>query len=463
MAVSPARLAAYRILSTVNAGQADLPQAIARQRPSLDDERDQALAAEIATGTLRWRAALDHVIESYAKRSLDRLDPEVREILRLSAYQLLHLDRVPQSAVVNDAVQLTGRVNKQSARGFVNAVLRTVSRNRHRLPLPADPADFVRPGHPEETRLAMLDYISTTLSHPRWLAARWLARYGDEAARAWAEFDNVPAPLTLRANLLKTTPSALAAALARFDVQTQAGMYAPSALLVTRGNPYRTPLADSGLFVAQDEASQLVALVAGVRPGERVLDTCASPGGKATAMAAEMGDQGLIVASDRRPKRIALLRQAVRTSGAQSIRVAQVDLLQPLPFQARFDCVVVDAPCSGLGTLRRDPEIRWRRSEEDLAEFAATQRVMLEHAAGVVGVGGRLVYSTCSSEPDENEEVVAAFLEHHPDFAAIDPRAAGLPHGPSLARVIDEAGHLRTYPHLHGLEAFFAALLARRA
>jgi 16S rRNA (cytosine967-C5)-methyltransferase len=341
-------------------------------------------------------------------------------------------------------------------------VLRTISRNRHRLPLPPDPHGGAHKADTGAAREAMLDYLSTTMSHPRWLVARWLTRYGNEAARAWAEFDNTPAPLTLRANLLKTTPETLAAELARFEVETQPGRYGPAALLVVRGNPYRTPLADSGLFVGQDEASQMVALLAGVRPGERVLDACAAPGGKTTAMAAEMADEGFLVASDSRSKRVELLRQTVRASGARSVRVIQADLERPLPFSRPFDCVVVDAPCSGLGTIRRDPEIRWRRTLEDLPRFAATQEVMLDHAAEAVRVGGRLVYSTCSSEPEENEEVVARFLEYHPDFSPVDPRSAELPHAGAVARVVDEAGHLRTYPHVHGLDAFFGALLVRR-
>jgi 16S rRNA (cytosine967-C5)-methyltransferase len=363
---------------------------------------------------------------------------------------------VPAAAVVNDAVQLTGRLGKQSARGFVNAVLRTVARNRHRLPLPPAPG-------PGAAREVTLDYLGTTLSHPRWLVARWLSRYGYEAARAWAEFDNRPAPLTLRANVLKTTPSALAVELGRFGVQTRPGQFAPSALVVTDGNPYRTPLRESGLFLVQDEASQIVPLMAAARPGERVLDACASPGGKTTGLAAEMGDTGLIVAADSRAGRIRLLRQTVSSSGAGCVRIVQADLRRPLPFRRRFTCVLVDAPCSGLGTIRRDPEIRWRRAEPDLARLAAAQRVMLGHAADAVAVGGRLVYSTCSSEPDENEDVVTAFLRDHPEFVAADPRARGRPGGTIPDGVLDGAGHLRTLPHVHGLEAFFAALLVRRA
>lgn len=446
--ISPARVAAYEVLRAVNTRKADLPAALARRRVGLEDERDRALAGEIATGTLRWMAELDHLVAHFARRPVDRLDPEVLDVLRLGAYQLLHLDRVPAAAAVDDAVRLTRRAGKASAAGFVNGVLRAISRNRGRLPLP--------------TRDDPLEYLSITLSHPLWLAARWLDRYGLEAAAAWMAFNNRPAPLTLRVNTLKTSPDALAEALARSGVAVRRTRYAPHGLIVERGNPLTTPLAGEGLFLVQDEASQLVTRLAGVRPGWRVLDACAAPGGKATAMAADMADRGLIVAADVRARRIELLRRTVAASGATSIRLARADLERPLPFRAPFDCVVVDAPCSGLGTIRRDPDIRWRRHEGDLAALATAQLTMLGHAAEVVRPGGRLVYATCSSEPEENEDVVRSFLAARPDFVSAHLGAGGRDLAGGLEAVLNEAGHLRTYPHVHGLEAFFGALMVRR-
>jgi 16S rRNA (cytosine967-C5)-methyltransferase len=457
--ISPARLAAYRVLRAVETGRADLPGALARERPALEDDRDRALAADIAAGTLRWRAALDHVIAHYARRPLTRLDDEVIDILRLSAYQLLHHDRVPASAVVDDAVSLTGKVGKRSAGGFVNAVLRTTARHRHHVPLPPAPPFEHAPATPEEER-ALLDYFSISLSHPRWLVTRWLRRYGAEAVDRWLRFDNEPAPLTLRANRARLDRDELARLLGDHGVRTTPTVYAPDGLVVVEGSPFRTPLASAGLFSPQDEASQLVALMTAARRGERVLDACAAPGGKTTAMVGAMGDCGLVVAADRRHRRLRLLRDAVMSSGARSVHIVQLDLLHPLPFGDAFDCVLVDAPCSGLGTIRRVPEIRWRRSEEDLPSLADRQVTMLTQAARVVRTGGRLVYATCSSEPEENEQVVERFLLAHPDFEPLPARDAGV--SPALTPVTDEAGHLRTWPHLHGLEAFFAAILRRR-
>lgn len=450
--IAPARIAAYDILTAVSSGNADLPTAIAFARRTLQDDRDRALAADIAAGVQRWRAALDHLIVTFAKRSIDRLDPEIVQILRLSLYQLLHLTRVPASAVVDDAVDLARRMGKKSAAGFVNAILRNVSRNRRQLPLPKRPAVG-------SDRDAALAYCSVTLSHPAWLAARWLDRLGFDTTETWMQFNNTPAPLTLRANGFKTTTPDLIERLEAEDVHVRRGAYAPDALIVEDGYPLRGDGLSGGLFLVQDEASQLVAIAANALPDSRVYDACAAPGGKTTAMAAAMGGRGLIVASDFRDRRVQLLRATVATTGAANVAIVQTNLLNALPFGAVFDLVVVDAPCSGLGTLRRDPDIRWRRHERDLPTLAAAELTMLQHAASTVAPGGRLLYATCSSEPEENDGVADAFLPTTPGFVSTDLRVVS----PALpAEVIDDRGRLRTEPHRHQLECFFAAAFERR-
>jgi 16S rRNA (cytosine967-C5)-methyltransferase len=455
--IAPARTAAYEVLRAVNSGAADLPHALAKARARLEDDRDRALAGEIATGTLRWQHAFDHIISIFGKRPITRFDPEVVDILRGAMFQLLHLDRVPASAAVNDAVQLTRAAGKKSAAPLVNALLRRVSRERGRLPLPARPADT-------SDRSAALDYLSISLSHPRWLVERWLDRYGFEAAESWLRFNNAPAPLTIRVNRLKTDPSALIAALAAHEVRVEHGRHAADALIVVKGNPLLTPLADQGLFFVQDEASQLVAAMVGAREGQRVLDACASPGGKTIAIAAAMRDRGVIVATDLRGRRVDLLARTVAASGASSIRVVQADA-GTLPFaraerdgSGGFDWILLDAPCSGLGTIRRDPDLRWRRTAADFERLSAMQLTMLRETARTLRPGGRLVYSTCSSEPEENEHVVAAFLADG-GFAGVRPQEEDTGVRPQL---VNDAGHLRTYPFRDGLEAFFAAVLVRR-
>ena len=452
--IAPARLAAYQALRAVSSGRADLPSALARVRPTLQDERDRALAGEIATGTLRWLAAFDAVISAFAKRPAEKLDPEILDILRMTAFQLLHLDRIPASAAVNDAVDLARRAGKTSAAGLVNAILRRISRERRDLPLPPRPKGAGT--FPGKVPAPFLGYLATTLSHPEWLVRRWLERYGFEATEAWALFDNSAAALTLRANTLRTTREELRAALASHGVETTPTRFAPDGLSVTHGNPLLTPLAADGLFIVQDEASQLVARLTAVRAGERVFDACASPGGKTTAMAAAMQNRGLIVATDLRGKRVDLLRRTVQAMGASCARVVQANVATELPFSTRFDCVLLDVPCSGLGTLRRDPDIRWRRTEDSLPAMAATQLEMLERATEAVGPGGRLVYATCSSEPDENEAVVERFLSTHPEFARAPDLISHL-----LARFRTAAGDFRTLPFRDELEAFFASILVK--
>jgi 16S rRNA (cytosine967-C5)-methyltransferase len=452
VAISPARIAAFKALAAIAREAADLPSALAHSRQRLGDERDRALTATIVTGTLRWQRTLDHLIAHVAKRPLSKLDDAVLVIARLSLFQILHLDRVPAAAVVDDAVNLTRTAKVPSATGFVNAVLRSTLRQQHRLPLPE------RPTENGARREDLLNYLGITLSHPDWLAARWLDRWGFEPTERWMQFNNAPAPLTLRANRLRASRESVRQVLDDEDVLTEPTRYAPDGLVVTSGNPLRRP--NDGAFLVQDEASQLVALTLDAQPHERILDLCASPGGKTVAIAAAMNDSGLLVASDVRAKRVALMRDTIRSSGATHVRLIQVPPMGPLPFERVFDRVLVDAPCSGLGTLRRDPDIKWRRHEDDLPAMAAAQIDLMTRAAAVVRSGGRLVYATCSSEPDENDEVVRVFLSRHPEWHAIDLRGEA-PAG--LRDVLDERGSLRTLPFAHGLEAFYAAALEFRS
>lgn len=446
---APARTAAYHALRAVLGRTQDLPAALAQSRRKLEDERDRALTAEIVTGTLRWLRSLDFLIEHFAKRSLHQLDAEVVVVLRLSIYQLLHLDRVPAAAVVDDAVNLTRAARKPSAAGFVNAVLRSLLRQRHKLPLPPRPDTASA-----ESQRA---YLGITHSHPDWLVDRWLERHGFAATEAWTRFNNDIPALTVRVNTLRASVDEAMRALEADGVETERAHYAPDGLIVTSGNPLRRP--SDGLVFVQDEASQLVPFIVNPQPGERVLDLCASPGGKTTAMAALMRDSGTIVATDVRAGRMNLLEQTVKTSAARSIRIQAVDVRGPLPFGSDFDRVLVDAPCSGLGTIRRDPDIRWRRTEDDLAGLAAQQLDLLGRAAAAVRPGGRLVYATCSCEPEENEHVVDAFLAANREFVLVNlaDESLRIP----LTRLVDKRGFFRTLPFRDRLEAFFAATLRR--
>jgi 16S rRNA (cytosine967-C5)-methyltransferase len=420
--IAPSRLAAFDALTLVDDGVVDLGEAVSRVRRPLTDDRDRSLLLELVAGTLRMRAALDHQLSLRVTRPLHRLDAAVLRVLRLGAFQLVYLSRLPAAAVINDAVELTRRSGKSSAAGLVNAVLRALARDRHELHWPDDPA--------------------IVHSHPRWLIDRWVARFGDANTRAWLEFNNRPARLCLVANRTMTTREALAEELASAGITTEPTSRAAHGLHVIDGHPLSHHAFTEGRFIVQDEASQLVAELAPAGAGDHVLDLCASPGGKTLALAAGVGPGGVVVASDVRPHRIRLLARTLRRCRIAQARIVHVPPAGDLPFrQAAFATVVIDAPCSGLGTIRRDPDIRWRRRPDDLPALAQAQRDLLRRAAQLVRPRGALVYSTCSSEPEENEDVVAAFLDQHKDF--------------SMERV-----H-QTLPFRDGLEAFYGAVLRR--
>ena len=269
-------------------------------------------------------------------------------------------------------------------------------------------------------------------------------------------FNNLPAPLTLRANTLKIARDDLSTELRAHGVETAATRFAPDGLVVTAGNPLLTPLADRGLFVVQEEASQLVPLMAPATAGQRILDACASPGGKTIALASLQNDSGIIVAADVRGRRVELLQRTIDTSGARSIRIVQADASK-VPFApSSFDGALLDVPCTGLGTVRRDPDLKWRREESELATLSMAQRAMLREVASVIRPGGWLVYATCSSEPEENEAVVDAFVS---DGGFELARPSDLPD--SVQPLIDAGGYLQTQPPRDGMEAFFAATMVR--
>ncbi|MSO60952.1 MAG: 16S rRNA (cytosine(967)-C(5))-methyltransferase RsmB [Acidobacteria bacterium] len=435
--IAPARLAALDALRQIDADRLDMGEAVARVRKPLSDERDRALLLEIVSGTLRMRAALDHQLALRLTRPIGRLDAMVLDILRMSAFQLIYLTRTPSSAVINDAVDLTRRGGTSSATGLVNAVLRSLNRDRQKLRWPARPAEVAGAA-------AMAGYFSVVHSHPEWLVARWLARYGAADTERWLNFNNRGPALCLVPNRTLASREALEEELKSDGVDTQRTTRASHGLHVTDGQVLGTRAFREGRCLVQDEASQLISELVGAQRADRILDLCASPGGKTVAMAADLGPSGLIVATDVRRHRLRVLTDTLGRCRITGAHVVQVPATGDLPFAERsFDRILIDAPCSGLGTVRRDPDIRWRVAEADLPALAATQLALLQRTASLVRPGGTLVYSTCSSEPDENQQVVAAFLAGSADFA--------------LAR------EHQTLPFRDALEAFFGAVLVRRA
>ena len=433
---------AYRILRRVEDAGAFASVLLEHRTGGFPDPRDAALLTEIVLGVLRRRACLDHAIARSADRPTADIDGAVLTALRIGAYALLFLDRVPDFAAVDTAVSLVKEAGWGRAAGFANGALRRVARERQTL-LPAPPA----PG--DIAALALFH------SHPEWWVRRLVARTGWEVAEEFLRADNEPAATVLAPRRGETD---LARTLAGEGVGVEPCRFAPQALRTVSGVPQKTTAFRSGAFWIQDEASQLAVGLLGPAAGPRVLDACAAPGGKTLAAASRVPEGGLIVAVDRSAKRLARLAQNVRRIGVDDVVAVVADMSRPAPFDGGFDDVLVDAPCSGTGTLRRHPEIRWRLAPGDLPVLAERQTKILASAAETVRPGGRLLYSVCSVEPEEGEDVVAAFVAEHPEFAQADPRA-------SLSQAAQELvgpDHaLRTTPLNDGLDGFYAALLTR--
>ena len=441
--VSRARYEALRILVRVEQDRAfaDIALEHALEEAKLDP-RDAGLCTEIVYGTLRWRRHLDWRLGPHLKRPLAKLDPWVRSLLRLAAYQLFFLDRVPHWAAVDEAVSLARlKARTPGPAEFVNAVLRALTRAGAPPPLPALPVEA----------------LATRLSFPDWLASRWIARYGPVEGEALMTAMNERPPVTVRANALRVSREDLARRLRDEELaETRPTALAPEGLVVLRGNVAQWSAFTQGWCTIQDEASMLVARLLEPQPGELVADACAAPGTKATHLAELMRNRGKILAMDPHAGRLKLLARSAARLGATIIEAHAGPVTSFAPrWKTRCDRVLVDAPCSNVGVVRRNPDVKWRRTEDDLARLPEKQRGILAAAASLVKPGGRLVYATCSLEPEENEGVVGAFLERHPEWQVDSP--ADFP----VAR--DAGGFIRCLPHVHGTDGFTAIRLTRRA
>ncbi|HVO82469.1 MAG TPA: 16S rRNA (cytosine(967)-C(5))-methyltransferase RsmB [Terriglobales bacterium] len=445
MPVSPARAAAFDILVQVEQEEAYASDLLHAPRFRKLSSADHGLATELVMGVLRWRSLLDEHIAPHSSRPLNRLDLEVLIALRLGAYQLLFLSRVPTHAAVDESVELVKRVRKRSAAPLVNAVLRKLA------PVLAERREHISKlasGQPPEE-------LSRCLAHPRWLVERWAAEYGREAAESVCNYDQQVPETTIR-----LCDPAAEAELEHADIKLAPGELLTRARRVVSGDASNTPAFRQGRVAIQDEASQLVALLLG--KGRRILDCCAAPGGK-TRVLAERNPETAIVAVELHPQRARLLRKLVP---AEKVRVMAADA-RALPLRAPFDRVLADVPCSGTGTLARNPEIKWRLKPEDLADLQGRQTAILRSALKCVGPGGRLVYSTCSLEREENEAVVEPALAADSSIHLMDCRQ-------ELQRLKDEGElarenlesltrglYLRTIPGIQACDGFFAAILEK--
>jgi 16S rRNA (cytosine967-C5)-methyltransferase len=448
MPVSPARAAAFDILLRVEQHDAYASELLHASQYAKLSPADHGLTTELVMGVLRWRSLLDREITRVCSQKLERLDPEVLLALRLAAYQIIFLDRIPNRAAVHESVELVKRARKRSAVPFANAVLRKLvnqaSGNRDAAAI-SDATSVVE--------------LSERSAHPEWLVKRWVNELGYHAARQICAYDQ------------RTPETAIHLATPRLDhelddelkkggVQLAKGMLLASARRVQSGDVTHTRAFLDGRIAIQDEASQLVTLLVG--KGTNMLDCCAAPGGK-TRVLAERNPDADIVAVELHPHRSRLLRKLVT---AKNVQVITADVSE-LPVSTRFDRVLADVPCSGTGTLARNPEIKWRLKPEDLADLQTRQLAILQAAIKHVGVGGRLVYSTCSLEPEENSQVVEKAIAADSSFHVLDCRPE-LEHLRSSGELVwsdldslISGPYVRTIPGVHPCDGFFAAILQK--
>lgn len=445
------RAAALEVLNRLDRGGRTIDAILDDMAPLVDglSHRDRALFNGLAYGVVRWRLRLDSVIAAHADRPLKSVSPPILNILRTGLYQILFMDRIPASAAVNTAVNLVRSQTAGKATGFVNALLRNVLRAPGRFQ-PPDAVD------------SPVDHLAIAESVPHWLIERWIERMGiDETRRLCAAINTIP-PITLRCNRLKNDPSELMQALAGQAEAVDLLDKVPGGVDLFRPHcaiPSMKAFVE-GRFAVQDGAAQLVSMLLSPQPGETVLDACAGLGGKTTHMAQLMNNQGTVIALDNVAGKLADLEREAQRLGVSIIQTRPADLNHSLPSAVPdgFDRILLDAPCSGLGVLRRNPDAKWSSRKRDLTRFYKRQVRFLDRLAPRVKIGGILLFTVCSFEPEENETVIKTFLKNHPNFGIDLNRTIA---ETCVLPFLGEDGFLRTLPHIHQLDGFFAARLRR--
>ena len=411
------------------------------------EPRDRRLLTEITSGVMRYRERLDWVLTGFYHGEFQKCIPVVKNALRVALYQLLFLDRIPHSAAVNESVEIVKRLKGKRSAGIVNGVLRNIIRKIKNITWPDRDANIIH-------------YLSVMESHPQWMVRRWIELYGTDQTTSLLKANNIRPTTTLRVNIQKISVEKIKLALLDLGASVERSTLLPTYLHVRRlTNLGSIDAFKEGFVTPQDDGAGLAVQLTGVKPGMRVIDLCAAPGGKTTAMAEMMDGKGEIIALDKYEAKLALLKKtATRTGYNQIIKPTVGDALTISIEPA--DVVLLDAPCSGLGTLRRKPEIKWKRTLEEIRRLAQLQKELLTNAARLVRPEGLLVYSTCTTEIEENEEIIAWFVKDHPEFS-VEPASRYLPDSALRKGVVTEDGFLRTWPHKHGTDGAFGACLRR--
>lgn len=439
------RMAAAEILYRVDRESAYADALLGVRLPGFAPA-DRRLITRLVLGTLAWQGRLDHELVHLTGRKLDRIQPAALAIMRMGLFQLRFLDRIPQHAVVDTAVSIARRIPEaRKASGFVNAVLRSATKKRETTPMPER-------GRNEKA------FLAVAYSHPRWMVERFVDWFGVANAERLMTANNGAAPNAIRLNLARGSRAGIVEQLSAEGFELGARGRAPETIVLNGAPNFESRAYREGLFHAQSEASQMVARMLAPRAGATVVDCAAAPGGKATHLAEMVGERGRVLALDVNLGGLRNARILAHRLRHHNVEFVCADLTAAAPLAlSTFEYVLLDAPCTGLGTLREHPEIKWRLKAADLARMAAMQSRMLDNAAALVRPGGAIVYSVCSIAPEEGEGVVDGFLARHGDFEIDRTVAAG-----ELKDVIDARGFMKTRPDLGGLDGFFAARLIRR-
>jgi len=408
---------------------------------------DRSFLTELIYGILRWEGKLDWVIRQFSKIPFEKIELETLNILRLGLYQILFLSRTPSSAAVNESVELAKRIRGKGGAGFVNAVLRSTIRQKNEIHYPRLAED-----------LALS--ISVIQSHPLWLVQRWVKELGAEETIRVCTFNNQISSLTLRANTLKVHREDLIEKLKEKELSAFPATYSEEGIVVKNPPPTsELPFMKEGLYIIQDEASQLVTAVMDPKPGERILDACAAPGGKTTHFSQKMKNQGEIYALDVSKERLILIDEISHRFGIKIIKTIKGDATEPLPIPKglKFDRILADVPCSGFGTLRKNPDLKWGRGEEDIKRLSELQASILKNLSNYLREGGVLIYSTCTVFREENEDVVEKFLEGNAEFQ-LDPMEGVLP---VKLHPFIRNGYFKTFSPRDEMDGFFVARLIK--
>jgi len=433
---------AVKVLNRVERTDSYLDKVLDAELKSSDlNDLDKGLLNELAHGVLRWQSRLDWVLNGFSHGNFAKSEINVKTALRVALYQILFLDRISRPAAVNEAVEFVKRIRGEKPGGLVNAVLRNIIRN----------LDGIRYPDPAEDKV---QYLSVYYAHPTWITKRWVERYGEEEAVKLFVADNERPGLSLRINRLKVEPGQFLQLLDRQQIQYTGSQYLGFFVKVRAlAKIGQMDLFRSGYFTIQDESAALPCLLLDPKPGDQIIDLCAAPGGKTTNMAELMENKGEILAVDRHEAKLTQIKGSAERLGLTNIKLVQADgtEMQHDP----VDRVLVDAPCSGLGVLMKKPDMKWKRELQDLPNLIRLQLALLENAALLLKPGGVLVYSTCTTEPEENEQIVRAFLNRHPEFLLENA-------GPFVSHdLVTKEGFVQTFPHKHGMDGSFAARLVK--